>query len=90
LRSYPFRLQTDADVLGLLEVQVEVVRAVAEVGTLEKARTVGDLAGIALKALVSGNLAARIEMLETVLKKWLAFVPGPCAGSRDRKGPGCP
>jgi hypothetical protein len=65
----PFRLQTAADVLKLLEEQVEAVRADQEAGTLEKARTVGYLAGIALKAIEAGNLAARIEMLEAVLRQ---------------------
>jgi hypothetical protein len=65
----PFRLQTAADVLGLLEEQVEAVRAAQEAGTLEKARAIGYLAGVALKAIEAGNLAARIEMLEAVLKQ---------------------
>ena len=63
------RLETAADVLELLQEQVEAVRADAEAGTLEKARTIGYLAGIALKAIDAGNLAARIEALETVLKQ---------------------
>jgi hypothetical protein len=65
----PFRLQTAADVLALIEEQVEAVRSEAEAGTLEKARTVGFLAGVALKAIEAGNLAGRVEMLEAVLKQ---------------------
>ena len=65
----PFRLQTAADVLDLLEEQVEAVRGEQEAGTLEKARVVAYLAGIALKAIEAGNLAARIEGLEAVLKQ---------------------
>ena len=65
----PFRLKKAADVLQLLEEQVEAVRTETEAGTLEKARTIGYLAGVALKAIEAGNLAARIEMLETVLKQ---------------------
>ncbi len=65
----PFRLKTAADVLQLLEEQVEAVRTEKKAGTLEKARTIGYLAGVALKAIEAGNLAARIEMLETVLKQ---------------------
>jgi hypothetical protein len=64
-----FRLQTAADVLDLLEEQVEAVRADAKAGTLEKARCIGYLAGITLKAIEAGNLAARIEALEAVLKQ---------------------
>ena len=65
----PFRLQTSADVLRLIEEQVQAVREDAEAGTLEKARVVGYLAGIALRAIETGNLAARVEMLEAVLKR---------------------
>jgi hypothetical protein len=64
-----FRLQTAQDVIDLLQEQVAAVRADADAGTLEKARAVGYLAGIALRAIEAGNLAARIEMLETVLKQ---------------------
>ena len=65
----PFRLKTASDVLQLLEEQVEAVRAEPAAGALEKARTIGYLAGVTLKAIEAGNLAARIEMLETVLKQ---------------------
>lgn len=64
-----FRLQTAQDVIDLLEEQVALVRAEQSAGTLEKARAVGFLAGVALKAIEAGNLAARIEMLERVLKQ---------------------
>ena len=37
-------------------------------GRWRKARTVGYLAAIALKAIETGHLAVRIEMLESVLK----------------------
>jgi hypothetical protein len=65
----PFRLKTAADVLDLLEEHIRAIRAEQDAGTLEKARCVGYLASIALKAIETGNLAARIEMLETVLKQ---------------------
>jgi hypothetical protein len=55
-------------VIDLLEEQVQAVRAEKEAGTLEKARTIGYLAGVALKAIEAGNLAARVEMIESVLK----------------------
>jgi hypothetical protein len=64
----PFRLKTAADVVRLLEEQVAAVRDEPDVGTLEKARTIGYLAGVALKAIEAGNLAARIEALEAILK----------------------
>jgi hypothetical protein len=64
-----FHLKTVADVLALLEEQVEALQADDEAGVLERARTVGYLAGIALRAIETGNLATRIEMLEMVLKQ---------------------
>jgi hypothetical protein len=64
-----FRLQTAKDVIVLLQEQVAAVRADTKAGALEKARTIGYLAGIALRALEAGNLAARLEMLEAVLKQ---------------------
>jgi hypothetical protein len=64
-----FRLKTAADVIELIEEQVAAVRAEPAAGTLEKARTIGFLAGVALKAIEAGNVAARIEMLEQVLKQ---------------------
>ena len=64
----PFRLKTAADVLKLVEEQVAAVRGEPNAGTLEKARCVGYLAGIALKAIEAGDLAARLEAVESVLK----------------------
>ena len=64
----PFRLKTAADVLALLEEQVAAVRDDPEAGTLEKARCIGYLAGISLKAIEAGDLAARVEAVEGVLK----------------------
>jgi len=64
----PFRLQTASDVIDLLQEQVEAVRGEQEAGTIEKARAIGYLAGIALRAIEAGNMAARLEALEAVLK----------------------
>jgi hypothetical protein len=64
----PFRLKTAADVLALLEEQVAAVRGDPEAGTLEKARCVGYLAGVALRAIEAGDLAARLEAVEATLK----------------------
>jgi hypothetical protein len=64
----PFRLRTAADVLALLAEQVQAVRDEPEAGTLEKARCIGYLSGVALKAIEAGDLAARLEAVEAVLK----------------------
>jgi hypothetical protein len=69
-RSLPPRqLQTAQDVIDLLQEQVEAVRHEARAGTIEKARALGYLAGIARKAIETGDLAARLELLEAVLKQ---------------------
>src|SRR6516162_8021699 len=66
--SAEFRLETAGDVIALIENQVQAVLDDADAGALEKARCVGYLAGVSLKAIECGNLAARLEALETVLK----------------------
>jgi hypothetical protein len=63
-----FRLKTAADVIALLEEQVGAVREDTTLGTVERARTIGYLASIALKAIDTGDLAARLEALEMVLR----------------------
>jgi hypothetical protein len=65
----PFRLKTAQDVLALIEEQVNAVREEPEAGTLEKARAIGYLAGIALKAVEVADLSGRVEALEQVLRK---------------------
>ena len=60
-------LQTIEDVIDLLQEQVEAIRRESWAGTVEKARAIGYLAGIACKAIETGKLAARLEMLEAIL-----------------------
>jgi hypothetical protein len=67
--SPEFRLEAAGDVIALIENQVQAVLDDADAGALEKARTIGYLAGIALRAIEAGNLAARVECLEAVLKQ---------------------
>ena len=64
----PLRLQTAREVLALVEEQVNAVRADLALGTLERARCLGYLAGVALRAVETGDLEARLEALEGVLK----------------------
>jgi hypothetical protein len=63
-----FRLRTAADVLDLLEEQVDAVVKDTESTALEKARCIGFLCGVTLRAIEAGDLAARLEAVETVLK----------------------
>lgn len=65
----PFRLRTAWDILELLQEQVDAVRNDTEARSLEKARCIGYLAGIALRAVEVADLAGRVEALETVLRK---------------------
>jgi hypothetical protein len=65
----PRRLQTVQDVIDLLEEQTEAVRAAPWASPLDKARAIAYLAGVARKTIEAGVLAARIEMLETVLNQ---------------------
>lgn len=64
-----FKLQTAQDVIDLLAEQIAAVKQDQEAGTLEKARTIGYLLTIALKAIETANLEARIEALERVLNE---------------------
>jgi hypothetical protein len=65
----PRRLQTVQDLLDLLEEQVEAVRTAPWTTNLDRARAIAYLASVARKAIEVGVLAARTEMLETVLKR---------------------
>lgn len=66
--STEFRLQTAVDALNLIAEQIGLVREETEAGTLEKARTVGYLVGISLKAIETRDVVARMEQIESVLK----------------------
>jgi hypothetical protein len=65
----PRQLQTPQDVIDLLQEQVEALRAETCVGTVERVRALGYLAGIARKAIETGDLAARLEKLEASFKQ---------------------
>ena len=63
-----FRAKTAADVLALLNEQIDTVRQDGSLGSVERAKSVGYLAGIALRAIDAGDVAARVEALESILK----------------------
>lgn len=63
-----FRLKTAADVLALLSEQIVTVRSDDESTALERARVIGYLGSVALKAIEAGDLAARLEAVEMALK----------------------
>jgi hypothetical protein len=64
----PRRLHTAQDVIDLIHEQVEALRANRWAGAVPKARAIGYLAGLARQAIETGTLAARLEMLEAVLR----------------------
>jgi hypothetical protein len=80
-----FRLKTARDVLELLSEQIDAVRHEPGAGTLEKARVIGYLGGIALRAVETADLADRIEAVERVLKT--RKEDGSC-GSKEQAWPG--
>ena len=56
------------DVRDLLKEQVDAVMKDPELTTAQKARCVGFLLRITLRAIEIGDLAARLEAMEAVLK----------------------
>ncbi len=56
-----FRAQTAADVLALLNEQLDTLRQDASLGSVDRAKAVGSLAGISLRAIEAGDVAARVN-----------------------------
>jgi hypothetical protein len=63
----PLRIQTARDVLEVLGEQINALRADSSLGTVERARTLGGLAGVTLRAVETANLEARLAALEAAL-----------------------
>jgi len=70
-----FKLKTAQDILNLLSEQISAVKRDPVAGTLEKARTIGYLAGIALKAVEATGLEVRVLSLEGILLRRKAPTP---------------
>ena len=64
----PVPLDQPADVLAVLAEQANAVRADPFADPAEKARTLGLLAGVALRAMEARDVVARLEAVERVLK----------------------
>jgi len=62
-----FRLETATAILQELAEQIALVKADLKADTLSKARTIGYLAGIALRAVETASLEQRIEALEQAM-----------------------
>ena len=63
----PVRIKTARDVLELLAEQINALRADLSLGTVERARCLGGLAGVALRAVETADLEARLAALEAAL-----------------------
>ena len=63
-----FRLKTAQDILNLLAEQVAAVRDAEDTSVIEKARTIGFLLNISLRAVESGDISSRVEALEAALR----------------------
>jgi hypothetical protein len=63
-----FRLKTAADALALVEQQLAAVVADPTLGTVERARCVYQGVSVALRAIEAGDLAARLEAIEAVMR----------------------
>ena len=61
------RLENVQDVLALVRGQVGALLADQTLTTVERARTVGYLAGLALRCVEVGDIAARLEEVERLL-----------------------
>ena len=61
-------IRTPADVVELLAAEVEAVRRNARIDPVEKARTLGLLAAVALRAMDAAASEGRLEAIERVLK----------------------
>jgi hypothetical protein len=64
----PVPIDGPADVLAVLGEQINAVRGDAFADSAEKARTLGMLSSVALRAMEAKDLAARLEAVERVLK----------------------
>jgi hypothetical protein len=65
----PQPLHTASDVLALVERAVAEAEMDTAAAPIERARVLGYLAGVALKALEARDLAVRVEALERVLRQ---------------------
>ena len=64
----PVSFDTPADVMAAIGEQVNAVRADPFIDPAEKARTLGFLSSVALRAMAQKDMAARLEAVERVLK----------------------
>jgi len=61
-------VRTAADLLQLLEDEINAVRADRSLRPLERARVIAALSPLVLRAIETSNLEARLDAVEAVLK----------------------
>lgn len=61
-------LRMPSDVVDLLAAEIETVRRDVRIDSVEKARTIGMLAAVALRAMEAAACEGRLEAIERVLK----------------------
>lgn len=72
LLDHETRLRTAGDVLAVIEGQVRLVLGDRDLETIERARTIATLAGVALRAVEAADLDALVEAVEAALNARVA------------------
>ena len=88
VQAEPLPLETPADVVALIEEQANAVRADPLADPAEKARTLGFLSGVALRAMEAKDMAQRLEAVERVLKLRKEAAQGESWAQRKRRARG--
>jgi hypothetical protein len=69
LIKYPeVRIETARDYLGVINLMIDKVRSAPDATILERARAIGYLIGVGLKALEIGSFEDRLMQIETALE----------------------
>jgi hypothetical protein len=64
------RVQTEKDVLAIAQDQINAVCRDPDISPLVRAQILSRLACVALKAIESRDLAARVETVQMILQRW--------------------
>lgn len=67
LLPVPVRLKAVSDALNVLEGQVSIVKSAQGVNVLDRARCIGYLIGIALRAISADTIESRLAAIEGVI-----------------------
>ena len=67
-RAIEFRLETAKDALAILAEQIQAVQDDGHTRTVEKARVIGYLVSISLRAIEIADVASRVAILEATMR----------------------